>query len=117
MNERYTALVYGFIFQGEQIVSPAQLMESDTQTGFQMSFPCKHYRWKWIIFSGKGKDIGTGRDKKRNSVGINRKLTEVVCKKLKRGKTPEIIAEELEQVQSICKAAARLNEAITSHEK
>lgn len=41
--------------------------------------------------------------------GENRKLTEMVCKKLKKGKSPEVIAdeleEEMEQIQNICKAA------------
>lgn len=41
--------------------------------------------------------------------GENRKLTEMVCKKLQKGKSPEIIADELEeeidQIQSICKVA------------
>ena len=58
----------------------------------------------------EGIQLGIERGK---SIGIfegeNRKLTEQVCKKLKRGKTPEIIAEELEeeleQIKSICKAA------------
>ena len=41
--------------------------------------------------------------------GENRKLTEMICKKLKKGKSPETIAveleEELEQIQSICNVA------------
>ena len=50
----------------------------------------------------RGKSIG-------RFEGENRKLTEQVCKKLKKGKSPEVIAdeleEEMEQIQNICKAA------------
>lgn len=46
---------------------------------------------------------------KGRTQGENRKLIELVCKKLKKEKTPEIIAEELEEdlekIQSICEVA------------
>lgn len=41
------------------------------------------------------------------SQGEQKKLTELVCKKLQKGKTPQVIAEELEEdvtvIEEICK--------------
>lgn len=58
-----------------------------------------------------GEAQGEKRGEKRGEErGRNRKVVEQSCRKLRKGKAPEVIAEELEEglelIQSICRTAA-----------
>ena len=62
------------------------------------------YRYGVEIGTERGIEIGTER-------GMEKKLIKILCKKLGKGKTPEVIAEELEEdpdyVKRICTIAKK----------